>query len=62
MNQLMVIWKWFNGNKTLIGTLCLALAPFFPEYTFLYDALIWAGGVLGATGILHKIAKGTKNT
>ncbi|MCD4691665.1 MAG: hypothetical protein K8R79_02030 [Calditrichales bacterium] len=62
MKSLTAIWKWFNGNKLLIGTLCIALAPFFPDYTFIHGALLWAGGTFGTIGLGHKLAKGTKNT
>ncbi len=58
------IWEWLNGNKTLIGTLILALvgSGFVPEHTFLFDFLSWLGAGLAAGGVFHKVVKGTNNT
>ena len=58
------IQDWFNGNKTAIGALLLALAGsgLIADHTVVYDALLWVGGILGGGGVLHKLAKGVNNT
>ena len=62
MEFVRTLWAWFNGNKTLLGVACLALAPFFPDYTFAHEALLYVGGLFGSVGIAHKVIKGTDNT
>ncbi len=59
-----VIWDWLNGNKTLIGTLILALvgSGIIPDHTFLYQFLLWIGGLLAGGGLVHKLKKGVNNT
>lgn len=58
------VWNWFNGNKTAIGALFLAIggSGLISEHTLAYTLLMWAGGLLGGTGVLHKLAKGVNNT
>ena len=53
-------WEWFNGNKTIIGALFLAAAPLFPDYVFVHQVLLYVGGILGGTGLLHKVVKSGK--
>ena len=64
MNFLKVIWEWFDGNKTIIGTLILAVLStgIIPAGTFGYEFLQWLGGLLAGVGVLHKMAKGVHNT
>jgi len=54
------LWEWLNGNKTIIGTLILAIAGtgLIPDHTVLYQFLLWAGGLLAGGGLVHKVAKG----
>ena len=53
------LWEWFSGNKTIIGALILAIlgTQLIPEHTFLYQFLLWIGGLLAGTGVVHKILK-----
>ena len=53
------IWDFFNGNKTLFGTLILAVvgAGVIPEHTLGYQFLLWLGGILAGGGVVHKITK-----
>jgi len=63
MDFLLNIWMWFNGNKTQLGALCIALVALEGDLfgqPWLETSLTWLGGVLGSTGVLHKIAKGGK--
>jgi len=62
MGFLVSIWQWLDGNKTLLGTLCFALAPLFPPHTLAHQALMYLGTALAGTGLLHKVSKGTSNT
>jgi hypothetical protein len=62
MATLLAIWNWFNGNKTNIGLLLLALSKIVPPgvIVFGYDLqtfLVWAGGALTTVGVAHKIVK-----
>jgi len=56
------LWNWLNGNKTLLGTLLLAILGmgFIPEHTFIFEFLMWLGGLLAGGGVVHKIIKGGK--
>ena len=58
------LWDWFNGNKTVIGALILAVlgTGILGEHTFAYQVLIWLGGLLAGGGLVHKVAKGVNNT
>lgn len=57
------IWEWFNGNKTIIGTLLLTITPILlGDHTFAYQFLMWLGGILAGVGVVHKIGKGVNNT
>jgi len=53
------IWEWFNGNKTVIGTLILAVLStgIIGDHTFGYQILLWLGGILAGTGVVHKMVK-----
>ncbi len=62
MKYLTMIWDWFNGNKTLLGTACLTMSMFFPPHTFAHQALLYVGGVLLPAGLVHKAIKGVNNT
>ena len=64
MNFLKTLWEWFDGNKTIIGTLILAVLStgIIPDGTFLFQFLSWLGGLLAGVGVVHKLAKGTHNT
>ena len=59
MDYLKKLWNWLNGNKTLFGALILLLLQYgiVPEHTFLYEFLIWLGGLLAGTGAVHKLFK-----
>ena len=57
------LWEWFNGNKTIIGTLILTVTPLLlGAHTFAFEFLMWLGGILAGTGVAHKLAKGKNNT
>jgi len=59
------VWEWFNGNKTQLGALCLALVAFEGDLfglVWLETFLTWAGGVLAPLGVAHKLIKGVNNT
>lgn len=62
--MLATIWAWLDGNKTIIGTLILTLLGmgFISDQTFLYEFLMWFGGILAGGGVAHKLIKGTSNT
>jgi len=63
--MLQKIWDWFNGNKTVIGTLILVLAEADGELfgiPIVEQFALWFGGLLAGTGFIHKIVKGTENT
>ena len=55
--------NWLNGKKTIIGLFIIALAgqQFFQNWINNADiiaALMWVGGVLSGTGLVHKAIKG----
>ena len=57
------IWDWFNGNKTIIGTLILTVTPMLlGDHTLGFQFLMWLGGIMAGGGVVHKLAKGKKNT
>ena len=57
------LWDWLDGNKTLIGTLILTVTPMLvPDHTIGFQFLMWLGGILAGGGVVHKLAKGVKNT
>lgn len=53
------IWDWLNGNKTLIGTLILAVAEagIIPMNDSWHSFLVWAGTTLAGVGLAHKVFK-----
>ncbi|GAG00455.1 unnamed protein product, partial [marine sediment metagenome] len=53
------IWTWLNGNKTVIGTLILAVLStgIIGDHTFGYEVLLWLGGLLAGGGLIHKVVK-----
>ena len=60
------IWKWLNGNKTIIGTFILLLlsqsfaqAWFKPETMTL---IIWIVSTLTGASLVHHITKGKFTT
>lgn len=58
------LWDWLDGNKTIIGTLILAVLStgILPDNTFAYDFFQWLGSGLAAGGLIHKALKGRANT
>ena len=59
------IWEWFDGNKTQLGALILALVAFEGDLLgqeWLETFLVWFGGVLGVLGVGHKLIKGVNNS
>jgi hypothetical protein len=59
---LLKIWNWFNGSKTKIGALCLAIAALLPDgvMVFGYDlkvVLVAIGGFFGVVGVAHMAVK-----
>ena len=57
------LWDWFNGNKTIIGTLILTVTPMLlGDHTLAFEFLMWLGGILAGTGVVHKALKGKNNT
>lgn len=64
------MWQWFDGKKTIIGTICLYVAEliigglikdqlhFSPEWlTTIQTILTWIGGILVPGGLGHKYIK-----
>ena len=53
------IWEWLNGNKTVIGTLILAVLStgIVPDHTLGYEVMLWLGGLLAGVGVVHKAVK-----
>jgi hypothetical protein len=67
------LWELFNGKKAIIGTICLYVAVYFidgflfnnlnyrPEWlSFIYQLLMWVGGILVPGGLAHKAVKAVK--
>lgn len=59
-----LIWDWLDGNKTLLGTMVLAIlgTGVISDHTFAYAFLQWLGNFMVGGGLVHKLAKGTRNT
>lgn len=57
MKWLKDAWKWLDGKKTVIGTVCLIAADHIPRDKTAYIILSIAGQVLGGTGLVHKVKK-----
>ena len=62
INFLIGAWNWFNGSKTKIGALALAVAALLPDgiMIFEYDLkalLIGLGALFGVTGLAHLAMK-----
>lgn len=56
------IWNFLSGNKTIFGLVILQIATWMPEGSMLWfiplkEALMWLGGLLTGTGVIHKLAK-----
>ena len=56
------IWDWFDGNKTTIGSVCIAIAAHVPADVevigiSVQSVLYWLGGAIGGTGVAHKVGK-----
>ena len=58
-------WKWFDGKKTIIGTVLLIIygIPHLEEYIGMHalDIVYYLGTALGASGLIHKTAKKIKS-
>ncbi len=64
-------WDWFNGKKTVIGTVCLFASAFITQVLIdiwgldaeplqhTRETLDWLGLILGGTGLMHKAVKGS---
>lgn len=62
MQFIMNIWNWFNGNKTKIGALLLAIAGLLPSGIMvlgfdLQAELIVIGGAFAGVGVVHMAIK-----
>jgi len=57
MKWLKNAWKWLDGKKTAIGTVCLIAANYIPPDKTAHIILSIAGQVLGGTGVAHKFKK-----
>ena len=59
------IWDWLDGNKSLFGMVVLYFAE-KPGLLFgssvVEDLAMWVGSLLLGGGMVHKLAKGIKNT
>jgi uncharacterized membrane protein len=66
MKTLKSIWKWLNGNKTIIGSGLLLLGNLsFVKANISPDILAitnWTGGVLAGGGLVHHAWKGYFST
>lgn len=61
--------EWFNGKKTIIGSVLMTVAIFLTEVVIgfwdynpawmpgIISTLNWVGMVLGGTGLIHKGVK-----
>lgn len=50
-------WKWLDGKKTVIGGAMVWASTFVKPHTVAYGILYYGGGLLGGTGVVHKIVK-----
>lgn len=62
LEALISIWNWFNGSKTKIGALALAIAALLPDGVMVlgYDlkaVLIGLGSLFGVVGVAHLAVK-----
>jgi len=61
-----VIWKWLNGNKTIIGTFILLLLsqPFAQDWfkPEMMTLIVWVVRTLTGASLVHHIAKGKFTT
>lgn len=69
LNFLISAWAWLNGKKTAIGAACLFIATIIIPQLFITtwhwtafpqvitDTLMWVGGILTGTGLVHKAMK-----
>lgn len=53
-------WKYLDGKKTAIGTICLIAADYVPPHTTLYAILSITGQIFGAVGVAAKLNKADK--
>lgn len=56
-NAISKTWNWFNGKKTVIGTVCLLASKYFPQHTLTYQITSTLGELLGYGGMVHKAVK-----
>ena len=58
------IWTWLDGKKTSIGAVLLIIcgAPHLEQWISpdILDIVYYVGSVLGAGGVIHKVAKSSK--
>lgn len=65
MEVLKKIWKWLDGNKTIIGTFLLLLLQKFGNSWFspeLLEVLNWTIGTLTGASFVHHVKKGKLTT
>lgn len=53
-------WKFLEGKKTAIGTICLITASYLPQHTTLHAVLSIIGQVIGGVGVADKLNKADK--
>lgn len=51
------ILNWFDGKKTVIGSMMLMGAGYIPHDKIMHHLLFWGGQLLGGVGITHKAIK-----
>ena len=69
MKFLKDLWKAFDGNKAILGGICMFTAVFidkvlldiwgvsFPQLPMIQETCEYLGGLLFGTGIAHKVIK-----
>jgi hypothetical protein len=61
-----MIWKWLNGNKTIICTLIFGFISQFGEQIGIpsnaIEMILWIAGTLGLVAGAHHIQKGYLTT
>ena len=65
MELLKTIWKWFDGNKTIIGTFLLLLLSKFGAVWFspdMLEVLNWVLVTLTGGSFVHHVSKGKLTT
>ncbi len=64
MKFLLTLWQWFDGNKTKLGGLMIALnaSALYPDHVFVYIIFAYLGPLLAGVGLAHMAIKGVANT